>query len=144
MNIRFLFVALVLSISHLHAADLWLTDFDEAKKKAAAEDKPLVLDFTGSDWCGWCIKLDQEVFEKAPFKEYAEKNLVLVKLDFPRRKELSKKLKKQNEKLAEQFKVKGYPTIIVLDSKAKQIGQTGYMAGGPDVFIAELNKIIAK
>ena len=69
------------------AGDGWLTDFEAAKAKAKAENKPMLLDFTGSDWCGWCVKLDKEVFSKAAFKDYADAELVLVEIDFPRNKE---------------------------------------------------------
>jgi len=144
MILRILSLSFLLSVSQLPAADLWLTDFDAAKKKAASENKPLVLDFTGSDWCGWCIKLDEEVFATTTFQKYAEKNLILVKLDFPQRKTQSSEEKDQNMKLAREYGVKGYPTIIVLDSKGDKIGQTGYVRGGPDAFIAELKKITKK
>ena len=97
-----LMAAVLLSFGSLHAAEVtWLTDFKAAEKKAAAENKQLVLNFTGSDWCGWCIRLDKEVFSQPEFVEYANKNLVLVKVDFPRKTTLAAPEKKQNEALAE-------------------------------------------
>ena len=134
-----------LSLGSLHAAEAnWFTDFKAAEKKAAAENKPLVLDFTGSDWCGWCIRLDKEVFSQWEFVDYAAKNLVLVKLDFPNEKKLPEAEKKQNEALAEKYGVLGFPTIVVLDSKGSKIGQLGYQKGGAVPWIASLEKITDK
>ncbi|MDF3057300.1 MAG: thioredoxin [Rariglobus sp.] len=131
----------LLSIGSLRAADAtWLTNYDQALKQAAAEKKPLLIDFTGSDWCGWCIRLDKEVFSQPEFVSYAKENLVLLKLDFPRKKELPAEEKAQNSKLAKQYQIRGYPTIIVLDSKGQQIGQMGYQKGGAGPWIASLEK----
>ena len=126
------------------AKDGWSEEYDKALAQAKADKKLVLLDFTGSDWCGWCIKLDKEVFSQAEFAEYAKKNLVLVELDFPRSKEQSKELKAQNTKLQGEFKIQGYPTIIVLNSEGKKVGELGYQPGGPKAFIAELDKLKAK
>jgi protein disulfide-isomerase len=126
------------------AGDGWMTDFEAAKAKAKAENKPMLLDFTGSDWCGWCIKLDEEVFGEAAFKEYASAELVLVEIDFPRGKEQSAELKAQNEKLAEQYGVRGFPTILVLSPEGKLIEQTGYQRGGPEAYVQHIKGILAK
>lgn len=123
------------------AGEGWLTDYDDAVKKAKAENKQVLMDFTGSDWCGWCIKLKKEVFDTPEFQKYAAENLVLLEVDFPRNKPQTPKEKKDNEKLAEKYKIEGYPTIIVLNDKEKQIGQLGYMPGGPAAFIAALKKL---
>src|SRR3954467_7606267 len=89
-----------LALLQLQAEDLkWLTDLPKAQAKAKAEKKLIMLDFTGSDWCGWCIKLHKEVFSKPEFEEYAKKNLVLVEVDFPRGKEQTEEQKKANQKL---------------------------------------------
>ncbi len=135
-----LFVSIALSAA-LHSADLWMTDFEAAKQKAAEGNKMLLMDFTGSDWCGWCIKLDDEVFSKPEFAEYAEENLVLLKLDFPRRKELSAEEQAQNQRLAEEYDIEGFPTVIVLNGVGEQIGTLGYMPGGPQTFIAALEEL---
>jgi protein disulfide-isomerase len=119
----------------------WLTNYKEAQEQAKAGKKLVLLDFTGSDWCGWCIKLDREVFSKPEFKEYAEKNLVLVELDFPRGKKLSDEERGQNEQLAMRYQIQGFPTIVVLDGEGKQVGELSYMPGGPSAFIAELDKL---
>ena len=126
------------------AKDGWSEEYDKALAQAKADKKLVLLDFTGSDWCGWCIKLDKEVFSQAEFSEYAKKNLVLVELDFPRSKEQSKEIKAQNAKLQGEFKIQGYPTIIVLNSEGKKVGELGYQPGGPKAFIAELDKLKGK
>jgi protein disulfide-isomerase len=135
-------LALVTSIAS--AASGWDDDYEKALAKAKAEKKMIVLDFTGSDWCGWCIKLDKEVFSKKEFKDYAKENLVLVEVDFPQGKRQSKKLKEQNEKLKAEHGVRGFPTIIVLNSEGQKVGQTGYMPGGPAPFIEKLNSFKPK
>ena len=119
----------------------WDDDYAKALAQAKAEKKLLLMDFTGSDWCGWCIKLDKEVFSKPEFKEYAKQNAVLLEVDFPNAKPQTKKLKEQNEKLQTEHSIKGYPTIVVLNSEGKKVGELGYMEGGPKAFIAELDKL---
>jgi protein disulfide-isomerase len=119
----------------------WLTDVPKAVEKAKSENKLVMLDFTGSDWCGWCIKLHKEVFSQPEFADYAKKNLVLVEVDFPRRKDQSAELKKANQALQEKYKIEGYPTLILLNKDGKQVGQMGYMPGGPKPFVTELDKV---
>lgn len=119
----------------------WLTDFNEAQAAAKAQKKLLVMNFTGSDWCGWCIRLEREVFSKPEFQEYARKNLILLEIDFPRGKELSTAQKIQNQQLAIDQQIQGFPTVIVFDSDGKKVGILGYTAGGPNAFIAELDKL---
>ncbi len=127
--------------SSAFAKDGWLTDFKQAQSEAKSNKKLVLLDFTGSDWCGWCIKLDREVFSQPEFQKYAKDNLVLVELDFPRRKELSDAEKIQNQQLAQQFQIEGFPTIVVLNAEGKVVGEIGYTPGGPAAFIAELEKL---
>ncbi|HSP45309.1 MAG TPA: thioredoxin family protein [Chthoniobacterales bacterium] len=119
----------------------WLTDYDRAQKEAEAGHKLLVMDFTGSDWCGWCIMLDKEVFSKAEFKEYASKNLVLLELDFPRTKPMPPDIAAQNERLLRKYGIQGFPTVVVFDSSGKPLGALGYQQGGPQAFIAQLEKL---
>lgn len=99
------------------------------------------MDFTGSDWCGWCIRLNREVFSRPEFKDYATKNLVLMEVDFPQRKQLAGSVKQQNEELAQHYQIQGFPTIVVLNSDGKKVGELGYMEGGPEAFIAQLEKL---
>jgi protein disulfide-isomerase len=122
----------------------WLTDLPKAQEQAKTENKLVMLDFTGSDWCGWCIKLNKEVFSKPEFAEFAAKNLVLVEVDFPRAKPQSADLKKANQALQEKYKIEGYPTIIVLNSAGKKVGELGYEPGGPKAFIAKLEELKKK
>jgi len=127
------------------AAELnWLTDLPKAQAQAKAEKKLVLMDFTGSDWCGWCIKLKKEVFSQPEFAEYAGKDLVLVEVDFPRKKKQSAELKKANAALEQKYKIEGYPTIIVLDSDGQKVGELGYQPGGPKAFIEKLEKLKKK
>ena len=124
------------------AAELkWMTSLPAAQAKAKAENKLVMMDFTGSDWCPWCIKLNKEVFSTPTFAAYAEKNLVPVEVDFPRRKAQSAEQKKANQALQEKYSIEGYPTVIVLNSQGKKIGELGYGEGGPKPFIAKLEQI---
>src|SRR6267154_642423 len=109
----------------------WTTDVPKAQATAKAENKLVMMDFTGSDWCGWCIRLNKEVFSKPEFVEYAQKNLVAVEVDFPRMKKMTEEQKKANQALQEKYKIEGYPTIIVLNGEGEKVGQLGYMPGGP-------------
>ena len=117
----------------------WLTDVPKAQAQAKADNKIVLLDFTGSDWCIWCIKFRKEVLDSAEFQTYAASNAVLVELDFPSRKEQSADLKKANAALKEQYKIDGFPTLIALDKNGKEIGrQVGFGDGLTKTFIAKL------
>jgi thioredoxin-related protein len=120
----------------------WETDFAAAKKRAKDENKPMLLDFTGSDWCGWCIRLKKEVFDTPEFEAYAKDNLVLVEVDLPQKKKLPAKEQKQNEKLVEEYKVQGFPTIVLLNSKGREVNRTGYQEGGPVKYIEHLKGLL--
>ncbi len=120
----------------------WITDYSAALAFAKSENKYILINFTGSDWCGWCKKLVGEVFSKPAFETYAKQNLVLVKLDFPRAIPQSAEEKAQNETLAKQYQVSGFPTIFLLDSDGKTIGQTGYQPGGPEAYIQHLKSFM--
>lgn len=122
----------------------WHEEFEKAQKLAKALKKPMLLDFTGSDWCGWCMKLKKEVFDEKEFQRYAEENLILVELDFPRSKNQKDSTQKQNEKLKQEYGVRGFPTIILLDHRGKKIGQTGYKEGGPKAYVEHLKELIEK
>jgi len=123
-------------------ADLnWLTDLQKAQDEAKAGHKLLLINFTGSDWCPWCIRLEREVFSKPEFESYARGHLVLLMADFPRAKPLSHEVRRQNSKLAERFRIQGFPTIVVLNGEGKEVAEMGYLPGGPDAFIAQLKKL---
>ena len=119
-----------------------MIDYKKALAKSKATGKPILADFTGSDWCGWCIKLKKEVFSTPKFSEWAKKNVILLELDYPRRKPQSNLIKSQNASLAEKYGISGYPTILFLDSKGKVIGRYGYDSGGPDKWTARAGQMI--
>ena len=133
-------VACLLSAAPLLAADGWLTDFDEAKKIAQKEHKDILVDFTGSDWCGWCIRLKKEVFDQADFTA-ASKDFVLVELDFPQKKKQPPEMKAKNSALATQFNIEGYPTILLLDAQGEPYAQTGYQEGGAKKYLEHLAEL---
>jgi protein disulfide-isomerase len=122
------------------AADLnWSTDLPKAQAQAKADNKMVLMDFTGSDWCGWCKKFDKEALSTDKFADYAKAHLELVVVDFPREKPQSDALKAANKALGEKYGVNGYPTFVVLNADGKEIGrQEGYAPGGPEAFIAQL------
>ncbi len=122
----------------------WETNFEKASAAAKKSEKYILLDFSGSDWCGWCIKLEKEVFKKKDFKKYAKDNLVCVLVDFPNRKSQSKKLKKQNAELAKKYGIRGYPTVIILSPDGDLVGRTGYQKGGPKKYVQHLREMIDK
>ena len=142
---RLFIVAAVVSVvfaAFARAESDWLHDYHKAQEEAKTNHKLLFLNFTGSDWCGWCIKLDKDIFSQPQFKNYAHDNLVLVELDFPRRKSQPTEERKQNVQLAQQYEVLGFPTIVVLDSNGQKVWQfDGYFPGGPEAFIAQLQKL---
>lgn len=123
---------------------VWYTNYEAAVQRAEAEEKPLLLLFTGSDWCLWCQKLEQEVFVDPAFVEKVGKEFVFVKLDFPLRKAIPAKELAQNEKLKDKFDVKGFPTLIMLDASLQQIDTMGYRPGGGEVFGKLLLKALDK
>jgi protein disulfide-isomerase len=137
-----LLVALALGCLFLQiqaAESVWLTDLPKAEAQAKSQNKIVLMDFTGSDWCPWCIKFDKEVLDTPEFQDYAAKNVVLVQLDYPTKLVQSDDLKKANAALKTQYKITGFPTLVVLNKDGKEIGrQVGYSAGGPKVFIAKL------
>jgi protein disulfide-isomerase len=128
-------------VSAADAKTGWKTDLPQAKEQAKKENKLILLDFTGSDWCGWCIKLDHETFSQQEFTDYAKKNLVLVEVDFPRSKEQSEAQKSANEALQKKFNVEGFPTIVVMKPDGTVVWKKeGYLEGGPKAMIAEIEK----
>ncbi len=145
-KLTFPLCALLLATLVPHAAQAeakpgWIENQPKGLQEAKSGNKLVLMDFTGSDWCGWCKKLDREVFSTPEFQEYARKNLVLVELDFPHQKAIAPETKKQNAELAKQYRIEGFPTIIVLNAAGKPVGQLGYMEGGPKAFIAALEKL---
>jgi thioredoxin-related protein len=135
------FVALMIAALPALAAPKWYTDLDEAKAVAAKENKPLLVDFTGSDWCGYCIKLHAEVFDKPEFEAFA-KNYVLVELDFPNKKPQPAEEKAKNKAIQAKFAVSGFPTVLLIDAKSGEAygRQSGYGPGtGPKAYLEKLS-----
>ncbi len=143
---RFLIIlAAIASMSSVSSAaeSLWMTDFTAALERSKKENKPILMNFTGSDWCGWCVKLSQEVFNTKVFKAYAEKNLILMEVDFPQNKPQSAKLRAQNEGLKQALNVEGFPTLFLVNSKLEVITPTlGYYPGGPKVWTDGLDAFV--
>ncbi len=117
---------------------LWQTDFAVAKAQALKENKLLLLDFTGSDWCGWCTKLKKEVFSQELFQKEVPKDFILVELDFPQKSQLEEKLSKQNQALSKMYTISGFPTIVLTDAAGVEFARTGYQAGGPQTYLDHL------
>jgi thioredoxin-related protein len=137
-------LVLGLMIANLRAEPTWITSVDQAKQQAQKENKVVLLDFTGSDWCGYCIKLKNAVWSKPEFAKFAEKNLVLVEVDFPRKTKLPAALQRANDKLGSKYNIEGYPTVVVLDAQGKKLGAIeGYDDESPSQYIAKLEKIMA-
>jgi len=121
----------------------WMTDFEAARKQAEKTGNPILVNFSGSDWCGWCIRLDKEVLSQPAFKEYAGENLVLFLADFPRLTEQPEDLKQQNRELASRYGVRGFPTILLVDADGKKLAQTGYRRGGAEAYTEHIEELLS-
>jgi len=127
-------------------------EMNKAIEISQKTNKPIMLFFTGSDWCGWCKKLVKEVYKTSEFNTWAKKNVILVEVDFPRRSKLSSELTAQNNSLKQIFQPRGYPTVYFAkpvkgadgNVQFKTLGQTGYVAGGPTKWIASTNQFFKK
>ena len=147
-----LFIIIVLTqTNNAQTVDLnWHTDLSKAVSISINEKKPIMLFFTGSDWCGWCMRLKKEDFNHEKFKIWSDDKIILVELDFPRRKKLEPNILNQNRELARIFGVSGYPTCwlvkpqILENSKVNflKLGKLGYVAGGTDKWISVAEKFL--
>ena len=151
MNKTLITVLLIMGSFAVQAQELkWETDINKAITVSNKTKKPMLLFFTGSDWCGWCIRLQKEVLKTPEFATWAKKNVVLVELDYPRSKPQSDAIKNQNNGLQQTFGIQGFPTVYFATAKisAKKVpaftamGSTGYVAGGPKAWLAEADKIL--
>ncbi len=124
--------------------EMWRTNMAEAIKEASNSGKYMLIDFTGSDWCGWCIKLDKEVFSQQEFKAFADENLVLVSLDFPKKKQLDDDVKRQNAHWQEIYGIRGYPTIVLADPSGRPVARFGYRKGGAQPYVDFVTDLISK
>ena len=136
MKVSVLAALATLAVNLAHAGE-YLTNFDAGKQKAAAENKNLLVKFTGSDWCPPCMKLEKDVFSKKSFQKGVEKDFVVVVLDFPRSSNLPKEARAANKKIAKKYKIKSYPTVMLMDSKGKVFkSMSGYDGSGPKAYLA--------
>lgn len=119
---------------------VWHSTLEEAVKVASAENKPILVQFTGSDWCKWCIKLNKEVFDQKDFVSYAKNNLILVRLDFPRSVPQSDEVKAYNRSVATKYGVRGFPTILLMDQSGNVVKETGYLPGGPSAYVEHIKE----
>ncbi|MFU8780881.1 MAG: thioredoxin family protein [Kiritimatiellia bacterium] len=139
--------AVLLTAGMLQAKDGhgWLTDFEAAKAQAAEKKVPILVNFSGSDWCGWCIRLDKEVFSQEAFTAFAASGaVVLFEADFPQRKEQSAELKQQNSHLQHKYGIRGFPTVLLLNAEGAVLGRTGYQRGGAEAYVEHLKALLAK
>jgi thioredoxin-related protein len=138
-------LSLIFTGAALAGGEGWTTNYEAAKKEAASSKKSLLIDFTGSDWCGWCIKLNDEVFKHDTFKNGVKDKFILVELDFPNDKSnQSEAVQKQNQELAKQYGIEGFPTILLTDEEGRPFASTGYKPGGPGEYVAHLDSLLEK
>ena len=130
-----LLAPIVSLISSANAADAWLTDFTEAQAQAARQNTPIVLDFTGSDWCGWCITMRRQVLDTPAFHDYARNKFVLMEVDLPRNtSKMSQELLRQNRELSSRYNVSTYPTVLVISAEGQILG--GFTGGRTELAAA--------
>jgi protein disulfide-isomerase len=120
----------------------WITDYNQALELAKRHGRPILINFTGSDWCVWCFRLRDEVFSLEPFLDYARSDLILLKLDFPQKIQLPPEQQMINQNLANRYGIRGFPTILLIDSEGKEIGRTGYQPGGPENYVAHIKELL--
>jgi thioredoxin-related protein len=140
-------LGITLFISSLGFSQNWQTDFEQAKKIAADQDKNIIIVFSGSDWCAPCIKLDKNVWQSEVFKTEAAKDWVLVKADFPRKKanELSKEQTEHNRELAEKYNIEGsFPLVVLLEKNGKILGKMGFKNVSPEDYIKMIHALERK
>lgn len=149
VSIIALFISVTAFSQEKNASLEWNTNLVKAVDEAIAAKKPLLLFFTGSDWCGWCKRLQAEAFEQPEFEKWAKENVVLMELDYPRRTTQDNEVREQNMNIQSMFGVRGYPTIWFVNPQKNgseinfgKIGSTGYVRGGAQAWIAEANRIL--
>jgi protein disulfide-isomerase len=137
-------LAIFLGISVLASGKEWMTDMDAAMKLSVKDKKPILVKFSGSDWCPGCMQLDKEIFAKKVFKDFAKEKLILVLIDFPRWQQLPYKQRKKNQGLAEKYKVEVFPTVFLLDGKGKVIANIDFNEGDAQDYVDLLKKKMPK
>lgn len=122
----------------------WSEDVTAAATAAREGGKMLLLNFSGSDWCHWCVRLEEEVFSQPAFRQYADEHLVMALIDFPRRRPQSEEVRAQNERLLRHFGVRGFPTLLLFSPDGEWMARLGYQPGGPEAFIASIRQAQAR
>ncbi len=120
----------------------WTNNLENAIEQAKKENKAVLVNFTGSDWCIWCKRLSAEVFQQKEFETYAKDNLVLVMLDFPKDIEQTEETKTYNNNLAQKYGVQGFPTILIFNDKGEFVAQTGYQPGGAAKYVEHIKSYL--
>ncbi len=120
----------------------WISNIEQAVETAGKENRSVLVNFTGSDWCSWCFRLRDEVFTMPAFAEYSSSALVLVEIDFPKKKVLPDDVKRYNEGVLRKYGVRGFPTVILLNGKGEEIARTGYVQGGAAVYVEHLKNLV--
>ena len=136
---------LLLLVGTIGYSQDWKTNFNETKQEAVSQNKPILLVFSGSDWCAPCIKLDKNIWQSAEFKKYSAENLVLERVDFPKKKQnqLEAQIKKQNQDLAEIYNKDGvFPLVLLLDQTGKVLGTTSFKNISPTEYIELINSFL--
>ena len=130
------------SIDQQNSSTGWHESFEDALAEAASTGKPVLADFTGSDWCVYCTRLKSEVFDQDQFIEWANNNVVLLELDYPRRIRQSAEIRNQNAELAKRYQIESYPTVLLLAPNGEVLGRTGYVKGGPQAWIPVVDSML--
>jgi len=125
-------------------AETWHTNWSAAQAESKRTGKPILMNFTGSNWCGWCVKLKKEVFSTPEFASWANKKVVLMELDYPRPNKQAADIQKQNDELRDKYNIQGYPSILFVNAKGEVLGDYGYDEGGPKVWTANAEKLLKK
>lgn len=131
---KFLALGSLVVLCALSSAAQWETSWHKALKKSESSKKPIMILFTGSDWCHYCQSLKAEVLDSKEFDAFA-KSFVLLEIDMPRKRQLSKAQFEHNKALVDYFQIKGFPKILFLTAKGDVLGESGYMPGGPQAWI---------
>jgi len=126
----------------LDAENIWIDDYSVALTMSQETGKPILINFTGSDWCVWCMRLAEEVFNQAAFLRFAEENLILLMIDFPRNIKQPDEVVNNNRVLAQRYNIAGFPTIFIIDKDEEVIATTGYRPGGVEAYIQHLEGMI--
>ena len=127
--------------SNEEPSKLWLTDVNQAIEISKETGKPIFAFFTGKEWCSWCKKLENKILIKEVFIAYAKENLILLELDFPRGR---RNLPQEQTNLARKFRIKGYPTVILMDSETNLLGKTGFESMTPQQYVENIQRMISK